>query len=184
MGLFAKLARKRTKVNVSTAKIGQQVFFMNYAKEYGGVLGEYLTTQRLAELYLFRGWTAQFGYRIFSTNPDASETLIGEVVNSTHYLGLGMFEQTHGFSIESALGADYLTLIEDRWRVYDLIVSTWTGDGIPTMGLISVLTERLQIADAFVTYPLSINFLTQLDFIKRTALEIGVLEIKAKRSIH
>lgn len=179
MGLFAKSARTRVEVNFSTAKIDQQVFLMNYAKEYGGILGEYTTAQRLAELYLFRAWTAQYGYRIFSSNTDASEKLIGEVVNSTHYLGLGIFQQTHGFAIETTLDADYLTLVDDRWRDYDLVVSTWTGQGIPTMGLMTVLTERLGIADAFVTYPLSINFLTQLDFIKRTALEIGVM---AKRT--
>ncbi len=137
-----------------------------------------MTRNRLAELFLFRAWTAQFGYRIFSSDRYASEKLIGETVNACKYLGLGVVEKLHGFSIESELGADFITLIEDRWKEYDLVISTrLRSEGIPTDKLIEVLSLRLIIYDVSVMYKLSIDLLSQLDFIKRTAMEIGILSV-------
>ena len=43
------------------------------------------------------------------------------------------------------------------------------------MKIIGVLTRRLGIANPSVTYQLSIDFLSQLDFIKQTALATGLL---------
>jgi hypothetical protein len=43
------------------------------------------------------------------------------------------------------------------------------------MEIITALTNRLEVADPAVTYKLSMDFLRQLDFIKRTAAAIGIL---------
>jgi hypothetical protein len=75
MGFFQKLFGKTPEINVSTAKIDEQVYLMNYRDHYASILGEHSDPRRLAELFLFRGWTAQFGYRIFSSNPTASAKL-------------------------------------------------------------------------------------------------------------
>jgi hypothetical protein len=164
-------------INASTAKIDEQVYLMNYRDHYADILVEHVTPRRLAELFLFRAWTAQFGYRIFSSNPEASEKLIGETVNASKHLGLGVFQQAHGFSVEAELGSDLLSLIEDRWRDYDVVVSTMPkADRLPTMEIVRVLTNRLDVTDPAVTYKLSMDFLFQLDLIKRTAMEIGVLQ--------
>jgi hypothetical protein len=176
MNLFKRLLKKRPEINAATAKIDEQVYLLNYRQHYAEILGDYVTPQRLAELFLFRAWTAQFGYRVFSSDPDASEGLIAETVNASKYLGLAMFQQVHGFSVETELSADFMTLVEDRQRDYDLVVSTMPKpDRLPTMEIISLLTKRLDVADPNVTSQLSMDFLRQLDLIKRTALEIGVL---------
>lgn len=176
MSLLKRLFRKPLEINASTAKIDEQVYLMNYRNHYGDILGDHITQPRLAELFLFRAWTAQFGYRIFSSHPDASEKLIGETVNASKCLGLGMFRQVHGFSVESELGSDFISLIEDRWRDYDVVVSTMPkADRLPTMEIITVLTKHLDVADPVATYKLSMDFLIQLELIKRTAMEIGML---------
>jgi hypothetical protein len=176
MGFLNKLFGTTPEINAATARIDEQVYLLNYRDHYAPILGDRITPRHLAELFLFRGWTAQFGYRIFSTNPAASEKLIGETVNASKYLGLVAFHQVHGFSLESELGADFIDLVEDRWRDYDVVVSTMPkADRLPTMDIVAVLTNRLSIADPVATYGLSIDFLCQLDFIKRTAIEIGVL---------
>jgi hypothetical protein len=163
-------------VDAGTAKIDRLIYLMNYNDHYADILGDHLTHNRLAELFLFRAWTAQFGYRIFSSDPYASEKLIGETVNASKYLGLGMFQQVHGFDVESELGSDFISLIDDRWRDYDVVVSTMpNADRLPTMEIITVLTKHLDVADPVVTYKLSMDFLVQLDLIKRTAMEIGLL---------
>jgi hypothetical protein len=179
MRILRHLFSRRPEINASTAKIDEMVYLLNYDRHYADLLTRLrepsLRSEVLAELFLFRAWTAQFGYRVFSSNTDASERLIGETVNSTKYLGLALFREVHGFSLEDALVADYTSLVEDRWRNYDLVVSTHTGRGIPTMELMTALTRRLGVADPAVTYQLSMDFLAQLDQIKRTALELGVL---------
>jgi len=176
MSLFKRLFGKAPEINAATAKIGELVYLMNYRDHYAEILGEHITPHRLAELFLFRSWTTQFGYRIFSSDPGVSEKLIGETVNASKYLGLGMFEQVHGFSIEAELGSDFISLVEDRWQGYDLVVSTMPKlDRLPTMEIVGVLTKRLNVSDPTVTCELSLDFLRQLDFIKRTAMEIGVL---------
>lgn len=177
--ILRRLFSKQPEINAATAKIDDMVYLLNYERHYAGILtglGESPAgPQVLAELFLFRGWTVQFGYRIFSSDKEASEKLIGETVNSTKYLGLAMFREVHGFSLEDTLGADYMSLVEDRWRNYDLVVSTHIAGGIPTMELMAALTRRLGVADPAVTYQLSMDFLGQLDQIKKTAMELGVL---------
>ncbi|MBN1395260.1 MAG: hypothetical protein JW959_09570 [Pirellulales bacterium] len=118
----------------------------------------------------------QFGYRLFSSDIKTSEKLIGETINASKYLGMGIFQQVHGFSVETELGSDFMSLIEDRWQDYDLVVSTMPKiDRIPTIEIIDVLTKRLGIFDPVVTNGLSMDFISQLDLIKQTAIEIGVL---------
>ena len=176
MRLLKKLFAKPPEINAATAKIDEQVYLINYRDHYADILGEAITSPRLAELFLFRSWTAQFGYRIFSSDVDVSEKLVGETVNASKYVGLGMFQHVHGFAIETELGSDFISLIEDRWRGYDVVVSTMPkADRLPTMEIITVLTNRLDVADPEVTYRLSVEFLVQMDWIKRTAMELGIL---------
>lgn len=169
---------KRPEINAATAKIDEMVYLLNYKSHYTDIftgVGEpNMMPEAIAELFLFRAWTTQFGYRIFSSDKDASEKLIGETINSTKQLGLGLFQEVHGFSIEDTLGEDYMTLLEDRWQKYDLIVSTRKGGDIPTMELITELTRRIGVSDPTVTYKMSFDFLEQLDLIKKTAIKLGV----------
>ena len=172
-----------SKINVSDAKIDEMVYLIDYKEHYSEILlglkDNFMSNKRLAELLVFRAWTAQFGYRIFSTDEIISEKLIGETVNSCKYLGLGIFQKIHGFSVEAELDSDFITLIESRWREYDLMVSTMPKiDRIPTSEIISVLTWHLGISDPTITYKLSIDFLAQLDFLKKTALDLRILTIE------
>ena len=52
-------------------------------------------------------------------------------------------------------------------------------DRLPTMEIIRVLTKRLDIADPLVTHGLSMDFLFQLDFAKRTAVNWESLGTRA-----
>ena len=176
MGFLKRLFGTRPEINAATAKIDEQVYLLNYREHYTPILGDNATPPRLAELFLFRAWTAQFGYRIFSTNHASSEKLIGETLNSCKYLGLAFFREVHGFSIEETLGKDFLDLIEERWRDYDICVTAASDRAkLPTIEIISALTGRLGLADPTVTYQLSMEFIAQLDLVKRTARRIGIL---------
>jgi len=183
MSFFKRLFKRAPEINSATAKIGEQVYLIRYRDHYARVFqglaecAERLTPRRLAELFLFRAWTTQFGYRIFSSDAGASEKLIGETVNATMYLGLGCFELVHGFSVEEELGSDFLALIEDRWWKYDeaVIANRESARSIPTVAIVSALADQLDLHDRFVELRLTVDFLDQLDLVKRTAIEIGVL---------
>src|SRR5687768_5503070 len=101
MDWLTKLFTKAPEINAWTAKIDEQIYLLNYRNHYADILDKRVTSRRLAELFLFRAWTAQFGYRIFSLDLKVSEKLIGETVNASHHFGLEAFQQVHGFSVET-----------------------------------------------------------------------------------
>ena len=174
--LVAPESETTPELNAATAGIDEQVYLMNYRDHYAAILEDSVTQNRLAELFLFRAWTAQFGFRIFSTDQLAAESLIGETVNSCRYVGVGLFEQVHGFSIEEVLGGEFLELVDDRWRGYDVcITSRPTDRAVPTQEVIAALTARLGLADPRVTYQLSMDFLGQLEVTKNTTRRLGLL---------
>lgn len=180
MSFLQKMFFRGPKIDTASAGIDQFTYLMNYREHYAPILEDHISDRALAELYLFRGWTTQFGYRIFSSNPEASEKLIGETVNSTKYLGLGIFKVTHNFSVEEVLGDEYMNLVETRWQAYDVRVSTDLGKGIPTRQIVGVLDDFMQIQDPVVTMKLSTDFLVHMDAIKRIAMEIGLLRVRRK----
>lgn len=172
----AKLLGLLPELDASKAKIDQQVYLMNYKEHYGEVLSGHLNKRRLAELFLFRGWTAQFGFRIFTRNEVATEVLIGEAVNSILHLGGPVFRMTHGFAVETELEASLIDLIEDRWKEYDLIVALNPDiEKIPVRELVTAVERRMVVADPIVHLRLSMDFMEQLNFIKRTAIDLGLL---------
>jgi hypothetical protein len=177
MSIFKKLFQRPPEINASSAKIDAQVYLLNYQEHYAKILGQFVTPPRLSELFIFRAWTAQFGYRIFSRVPDASEKLIGETINSTRVFGLSMFEGMHGFSVETELGAKFMDLVEDRWGDYDVVIERHGKSGLPTVEVVTALTARLNVADPVVFSALAMDFLSQLGLIKRTAQELGLLQV-------
>jgi len=90
MKILRRLFFGRQKVNAATAKIDEMTYLLDYREHYADVFSDglesHLKPQVLAELFVFRAWTAQFGCRIFSSDRRASEHLIGETVNSTPLL--------------------------------------------------------------------------------------------------
>ena len=167
-----------SEVDYKSALVDDLVFNLDYRSRYAPVLMEFLSESAIAELFLFRAWATQFGYRMFSTNAEASEHLVGETVNSCKYIGLDSFAQIHGFSVEDRLGDDFISLIEDRWRNYDLVISTDVKrQGIPTAQVIAVLCKKLSIDRNDICDALSTEFLLQLDNIKKRALQLGILKI-------
>ncbi len=158
------------KVDAVSAKTDELTYLLNYRDHYSPILESHLTDLALAELYLFRCWTTKFGYQIFSNNPDSSDKLIEEMVNTSKDLGLVIFKTTHGFSIEGVLGDDYINLLESRWQSYDEKVLTFPGEGIPTFQIIYALGDFIGIHSPVITSELSIDFLAHLAEIKRRVM--------------
>ena len=158
---------------------GEFVYFVNYREVYetiGTILGVSLSQKVLAELFLFRGWTTQFGYRIFSSNHAASEELINETVSLISNVGLKIFQDIHGFSIEDCLGGDYIRLVDSRWQEYDrtFIANKDHSDFFAAPQIIWRLNQFLEINDPVASLTLEGIFTVHLMKLKERAKQLNL----------
>lgn len=157
--------------------IGEFVYLVNYREKYETALGTHLSKNALAELFLFRGWTTQFGYRIFSNNQVASERILTETVSLTSYIGKDTFAKIHGFSIEESLGDEYMNLLESRWQEYDLIYirnKDIEPYKLAAPQLAGKLSEFLGINDPIIIMLLEAQYSLQLLELKERAKKLGL----------
>lgn len=176
MKFLNKLLKRREKIDFGVAHIDQFTYLLDYRKHYSPMFSESISDETIAELYLFRGWATQFGYRIFSSDQETSESLIEETVNATKYIGLNVFQELHNFSLEQSLGEQYMRLLSSRWRSYDEQVVGNMSDGIPVNFIVSQLLRNIGSNDPIARFSLSHDLLTLLGQIKSRAIEIGLLK--------
>lgn len=97
MRLFDRLFGKKqplTTENINEKlNIGEYFYLMRYNEHYSEFLSGIENKNKvIAELFVFRAWTTQFGFRLFSSQPEVSEEIIGQVFNQGK-LGKGMLNQ-------------------------------------------------------------------------------------------
>ncbi len=152
-------------VNTEGHIIGETTYLMDYREHYGSSFDETgtpLSNRILAELFLYRAWTAQFAYRM-AADQRAHDALISETVNACHHLGLGIFKLKHGVSVEEELGNDFISLIEDRWGTYDGVVTEYFGsqqaddDKLPFAELAGAFTNLARVTDPLVLYAVAMD---------------------------
>ena len=72
MSLFRRIFSRQKEISAAAAKIDEMTYLLNYERHYGealtGFAGLCMRAGAPAELYLFRGWATQFGYRIFTAD--------------------------------------------------------------------------------------------------------------------
>lgn len=183
MNLLKKLFKPKEKVDFQSAHIDKFTYLLDYRKHYSPMFSKSisgksipLSDEAIAELYLFRGWATQFGYRIFSSDLEISESLIGETVNSTKYIGLDVFNKMHNCCLEQTLGGQYTRLLSSRWRAYDEQIVGNMGDGIPVNLIVNQLLKNIGTSDPILFVRLSNDLLSLLDQIKTRSLKIGLLK--------
>lgn len=175
MNLFNKLfgssnASKPANTRQVSTGIDEFVYLLDYRAHYGQVLGQHMSDKALAELYLFRGWTTQFGFRIFSAKPEVSEQLITQTVTYTMHVGQKLFYEKHNINIEECLGNSYMNLLDSRWQSYDLIfVNNKNGDNFAAPQITWQLMKHLNINDVIVSMMLEGMFSIHLLAVKERA---------------
>lgn len=157
-------------------KLGEMVYLMDYRVHYGPILKADPTPKQIAELYLFRGWTVQFFYRIFSTNPEMSEKILAECMYLYQFFGHVLVNGMHNISIERELNSDIGTLIDNRWQNYDSIfIKNRSKEGFPTSALIGDLTTRMSVLNTEISMNLSVEFMKHMQTIKSLAIANGLM---------
>lgn len=173
----ARRSHVLTENDVGALDLGKYFYLMKYREHYAVLLDGVENEQKiLSELFLFRGWTTQFGFRIFNSERHLVDPIVSRVVNEGKYLGAGIFASAHGFSPTEELGADFMDLIEDRWRTYDMEVEMQTSPSIPTLAICGKALDYCELANPIKTVALSTDFLDHLHGIKKEAIQIGLLQ--------
>ena len=165
---------KKRKRGIEGNIIADVTYLLNYRKHYEPVfesLERPLANSVLAELFVFRAWTTQYAYRVFS-DASAHDDLITETVSSCSHLGTGIFEKTLGISVEAELGNEFIELVEDRWWQYDdIVVKNKDPDtAIPTRQLCGKLLSLAGVVDVEAFVRLCTDFLSQVQGIRDNCL--------------
>lgn len=159
-------------------KIGSHFYLIKYNDQYADFLDGVQNKKKvIAELFVFRAWTTQFGFRVFSSQPVISEIIIGEVFNQGK-LGKGILNKIEQVNIEVETNLEYEDLIESRWHEYDkvFIDNKNSETQIPTRQICEKLTEFCKIKDPEKFIWICIDFVKQLETIKQEALKSGLLK--------
>ena len=162
----------------ATPDVGRFFYRLNYSRHYSDFLKGALNPQRAtAELFLFRAWTTQFGFRVFSSDADMSEVLIAEVINQAKYLGKEVLREIDGTDVEEDLGGRFIDLLDERWRAYDqaFLQHKDAEPPIPTRAICAKATDYCGVSDPIKFVWLCQDFIAQLEAIKRESVKAGLL---------
>jgi hypothetical protein len=100
--------------NVGKIDLGKNLYLLDYGQQYIDFLS--LAPDRklaISELYTFRGWTTQWGFRLFSPNQETGEKMIYDVWNLCGTLGRISIEAKYKITIPDS------SIVESRWQEYD-----------------------------------------------------------------
>lgn len=182
MGLFNRLFGKRKLVTTGNINeklnIGEYFYLMSYRKQYAEFLSGIENKNKvIAELFVFRAWTTQLGFRLFSLYPEISEEIIGEVFNQGEF-GKRMLNELDQVDIEVETNQEYFDLMDSRWQEYDRVfISNRNAENpIPTRQICGKLTDFCDVRNPVKFFEICTDFITQLNRIKQDALKIGLLK--------
>ena len=159
-----------TPENVSEkVRLDKYLYLFNYSERYESVLKEATDRDKMiCELYLFRGWTTQLGFRLFSPNQDVSEAIIGETVNLSKF-GAGMLAETEKVDIESIYGQKYIDIMSARWGDYDDIFIANRDNNFAAQALAAELHRLSDSKSISTMIELPVHYLLHLEDVKKEA---------------
>lgn len=177
MGFLKKLLGINSGITIQNfnekLNLGEYFYLMNYRDHYEKFLEGLENEERvIAELFVFRAWTTQLGFRLFSSNPEISEKIIESIIAQGKQLGIGMLNIME-VDIEKETNLEYMALINSRWQVFDkaFIDNKKSGLPIPTRQICGQLTEFCEIQDPTKFVWICTDFIAHLNQIKEAAIE-------------
>lgn len=177
MGLFKNQFGSKsnnTPKDPSKIEFGKYFYLMKYGEHYAEFLeGVPEKPKVISELFLFRAWTTQFGFRMFSPNGEVSEKVIYEIVNLSNTLGKGMLQAIEEFDIEEILGGTFMGLLQERWQEYDFAFVNNRKEGyIPVKEICFKVCDFCEVEDVAKLLWITQDFLTHFELIKSECAEL------------
>lgn len=178
MGFLKKLFRTKSEITIQNfnekLNLGNYFYLMNYKEHYEEFLEGLENEERvIAELFVFRAWTTQLGFRFFSSQPEISEKIIESIIAQGKQLGKEMLKMMEQVDIEKETNLEYMDLIDSRWQAFDkaFIDNKSSELPIPTRQICGQLTEFCDIHDPTKFVWICTDFIAHLNQIKETAIE-------------
>lgn len=163
----------------SKVKPGRYFALFPYRDHYGWLLRDVPNPEScIAELFLFRGWTTQAGFRLFSSDQSESDRIVQTVVDTARLIGFPGLASTQGVDVRTLWSEDLMTVLEKRWWEYDdFIVKHEATDKelVPTRKICRAVIGHCGIRDIQKYVLLCANFVEQLGEIQQEALSTGLL---------
>ena len=158
--------------------LGHYIYLFDYTTHYRDFLA--LTanpTLAIAELFLFRGWVTQLGFRIASSHPEISERILGQTVNLTDTWGRVSLVAKHGVRFERLFPSDFMDILESRWQQYDSIfIQRRTEQNfVASFQICSAVASHCGVNDPLISMMLEPHYLSQLMEIKEDAIKRRIL---------
>lgn len=162
-----------------TGDQGQFYYLLNYDEEYKELLSV-LPDRRtlLAELFLFRFWLTQYGYRLSRSDGVSEDDLLGDIIPNGLTLGKGIFERTQRIDIEKELGDSLTSLMEDRFKAYDFAITIGKSPTDP----FGMIFASMQLAKRLVDEPITELNAYLADKAKKQFIDITALHTGSKDS--
>lgn len=159
--------------------IGKYFYLMNYGQHYSNFLESSPNKSvAIAELFIFRAWATQLGFRLFSSKPAVSEEIITQVFNQGK-LGAAMFSKLENIDIQKILNKDYVTLMDERWQEYDRIFISQKSPEAPisTRQICGRVSDLCGVKDPIKFVWLTTDFVDHLAKIKIEAMQLGIFKV-------
>jgi len=113
---------KSKKPDVGALQLDKLVYLgFDYRNHYRAILKREPTPKQIAELFLFRGWTVQYGYSMLCKEKAAADEIIFQCVMMYQTFGQLFINKLNNMNIESELCDDMVSLIDKRWQDYDVV---------------------------------------------------------------
>lgn len=182
MGFLKNIFGKKDVVTLQNfnekLNLGEHYYLMTYQEHYEEFLqGVKNKNKVIAELFVFRAWTTQLGFRLFSSSPIISEKIIESIIAQGKQLGIGMLNMIEQVNIENEINMPYIEIIDSRWQDYDKVfIANKSNDlPVPTRQICGKLTDFCEIQDPFKFTWLCTDFITHLNKIKEQAIQNKLL---------
>lgn len=105
----------------------------NYKESYPSLLSSTASSNRsrIAELYLFRAWVTNLGFRVFTSRKEVADRVTYELVNLSNTLGRAVLAMEYGVEFDKISNVDYIILLDSRWQHYDSVLLANQTDESP-----------------------------------------------------
>lgn len=158
-----------------TGSQGQFYYTIDYDNEYKELLAALSDrATALSELFLFRFWLTQYGYRLLKPKEVLEDDLLNDIISNGLTFGRGVFEHAHYVNIEKTLGNSLVALMEDRFKAYDHGVINMKDRDDP-LGLLfsTVSLANIILNDSSTQFDIYLIEKTNMQLLDIATLHIG-----------
>jgi hypothetical protein len=159
--------------------LGKFFYLMDYAEHYKKFLKDVSDIPKvISELFFFRAWTTQLGFKLFLPSETNPEKFSLEISNQDKIFGKKMLFHVNRIDIEKTLNDKFINLLDDRWDFYDKIYFDFKDENppVPVKEICGKLMEYCGIDNNEKLNLLQKDFSDNLEQIKQELIKLEIVK--------